>query len=209
MRGTDNKTDKVILGIDPGTNIMGYGLIKITGKDATLIHLDVITMQREGDHFLKLKRIFEETVRIIQHYKPDEVALEAPFYAKNIQSMLKLGRAQGISMAAALYHNLPVFEYSPRKVKQSITGKGSSSKEQVAIMLQRILTLNELPKKLDATDALAVAICHFFQNRVGGNSKPDKKFNSWQAFISENPNKISSPKSAGWRGFEGLENKKT
>lgn len=191
MRGGGNKTDRVILGIDPGTNVMGYGLIKISGKDASLIHMDIIVLNKLPDHFLKLKKIFEETVRIIEHYKPDEVALEAPFYAKNIQSMLKLGRAQGISMAAALNHNLPVFEYSPRKVKQSITGKGSSSKEQVAIMLQRILTLQSLPEKFDATDALAVAICHFFQNRVGGDSKPAKKFNSWQAFISENKDKIS------------------
>lgn len=191
MRGGENKTNKVILGIDPGTNIMGYGLIKISGKNASLIHLDIISMNKVSDHFLKLKQIFEETVRIIQFYKPDEVALEAPFYGKNIQSMLKLGRAQGISMAAALHHNLPVFEYSPRKVKQSITGKGSSSKEQVATMLQQILSLNTLPKKLDATDALAVAICHFFQNRVGASSQPAKKFSSWQSFASENPDKVS------------------
>lgn len=191
MRGGENKTDRIILGIDPGTTIMGYGLIKINGKDASLIHMDVITMSKFPNHFLKLKKIFEETIRIIEFYKPDEVALEAPFYAKNIQSMLKLGRAQGISMAAALSHNLPVFEYSPRKVKQSITGKGSSSKEQVAIMLQRILAIQAMPAKLDATDALAVAICHFFQNRVGGSTQPEKKFNSWQAFISENKNKVS------------------
>lgn len=191
MRAAENKTDKIILGIDPGTTIMGYGLIKISGKDASLITLDIITMNKLPNHFLKLKKIFEETVRVIQLYKPDEVALEAPFYAKNIQSMLKLGRAQGISMAAALHHNLPVFEYSPRKVKQSITGKGSSSKEQVAIMLQRILGLQSLPEKLDATDALAVAICHFFQNNVEAGSQPAKKFNSWQAFITENPGKIS------------------
>jgi crossover junction endodeoxyribonuclease RuvC len=192
MRGGENKTDRIILGIDPGTTVMGYGLIKICGKDASLIHMDIIVLNKLPDHFLKLKKIFEETVRIIQLYKPDEVALEAPFFAKNIQSMLKLGRAQGISMAAALHHNLPVFEYSPRKVKQSITGKGSSSKEQVAVMLQRILSIKSLPKKLDATDALAVAICHFFQNRVGESSlKPIKKFSGWQSFISENPGKIS------------------
>jgi len=196
MRGARNnpeeyREDRIILGIDPGTTIMGYGLIKIKGKDASLIHMDIITMNKLPNHFLKLKKIFEETVRIIQLYKPDEVALEAPFYAKNIQSMLKLGRAQGISMAAALHHNLSVFEYSPRKIKQSITGKGSSSKEQVAIMLQRILDLKTLPEKLDASDALAVAICHFFQNKFVANSQPVKKFNSWQSFISENPGKIS------------------
>ncbi|HTA28290.1 MAG TPA: crossover junction endodeoxyribonuclease RuvC [Bacteroidia bacterium] len=191
MRGGENKTDRIILGIDPGTTIMGYGLIKINGKDASLIHMDIISMGKLPNHFMKLKKIFEETIRIIEQYKPDEVALEAPFYAKNIQSMLKLGRAQGISMAAALSHSLPVFEYSPRKIKQSITGKGSSSKEQVAIMLQRILTIQAMPAKLDATDALAVAICHFFQNRIGASAQPEKKFNSWEAFISENKNKVS------------------
>ena len=192
MRGGENKTDRIILGIDPGTTIMGYGLIKISGKDASLIHMDIISMGKLPNHFLKLKKIFEETIRIIEQYKPDEVALEAPFFAKNIQSMLKLGRAQGISMAAALHHNLPVFEYSPRKVKQSITGKGSSSKEQVAIMLQRILAIKTMPAKLDATDALAVAICHFFNNKGGlSAAQPEKKFNSWKSFITENPGKIS------------------
>ena len=191
MRGGENKTDKIILGIDPGTTIMGYGLIKISGKDASLIHLDIITMNKLPNHFLKLKKIFEETIRIIEFYKPDEVALEAPFYAKNIQSMLKLGRAQGISMAAALHHNLPVFEYSPRKVKQSITGNGSSSKEQVAIMLQRILTMETLPEKFDATDALAVAICHFFNNKGGLSSPTEKKFTGWKSFIADNPGKIT------------------
>ena len=124
---------------------MGYGLIKISGKDASLIHMDIITMNKLPNHFLKLKKIFEETIRIIEFYKPDEVALEAPFYAKNIQSMLKLGRAQGISMAAALHHNLPVFEYSPRKVKQSITGKGSSDKEQVAVCFNGYLVIKIAP----------------------------------------------------------------
>jgi crossover junction endodeoxyribonuclease RuvC len=191
MRGIENKSDRIVLGIDPGTNFMGYGLIKIRGNEATLIHLDVITMNKLPDHFLKLKKIFEETIRIIEQYKPDEVALEAPFYAKNIQSMLKLGRAQGISMAAALSRSLPVFEYSPRKVKQSITGKGSASKEQVAVMLQRILAIETMPAKLDATDALAVAICHYFQNRVGAGNEPVKKFSGWKSFISENSGRIS------------------
>ncbi len=191
MRGKENKTDRIILGIDPGTTIMGYGLVRINGNDASLIYMDIITMNKLPTHFLKLKKIFEETIRIIEVYKPDEVALEAPFYAKNIQSMLKLGRAQGISMAAALHRNLPVFEYSPRKVKQSITGKGSASKEQVAIMLQRILALSSLPEKLDATDALAVAICHFFQNRISSSTVGEKKYTTWKSFISENPGKIS------------------
>jgi crossover junction endodeoxyribonuclease RuvC len=186
-----NNTDRIILGIDPGTNIMGYGVIHIKGVDARLIHMDVVSFKKTDNHTIKLKSIFEETSLIIEKYRPDEVALEAPFFGKNVQSMLKLGRAQGISMAAALHKNLPVFEYSPRKIKQSITGKGTSSKEQVAIMLQRILTIQSLPKLLDATDALAVAMCHYFQNRLPGGNKADKKYNSWETFISNNPNKVS------------------
>jgi len=189
---SENKTDRIILGIDPGTNIMGYGVIHINGTNARLLEMDVISLGKAPTHTIKLKTIFEETIRVIERFKPDEVALEAPFYGKNVQSMLKLGRAQGISMAAALHHNLPVFEYSPRKVKQSITGKGTSSKEQVALMLQRILSINELPKLLDATDALAVAMCHYFQNKIGGSGKEaSKKYNSWETFISSNPGKVS------------------
>jgi len=193
-----NKTDRVILGIDPGTNVMGYGIIHINGMNARLVHMDIISLKKSPTHTIKLKSIFEETVRIIQHYKPDEVALEAPFFGKNVQSMLKLGRAQGISMAAALHHNLPVFEYSPRKVKQSITGKGTSSKEQVALMLQHILAIETLPDLLDATDALAVAMCHYFQNKMPtGNTttakgkQSNKKYNSWETFVSNNPGKVS------------------
>ncbi|HTA84232.1 MAG TPA: crossover junction endodeoxyribonuclease RuvC [Bacteroidia bacterium] len=196
--GPLNKTDRVILGIDPGTNIMGYGIIHISGVNAKLVHMDVISLSKKDTHTIKLKEIFEQTVRIIKQYKPDEVALEAPFFGKNVQSMLKLGRAQGISMAAALHHNLPVFEYSPRKVKQSITGKGTSSKEQVALMLQRILVIESLPKLLDATDALAVAMCHYFQNKMPSGNQPgkgkpqsNKKYNSWETFVSNNPGKVS------------------
>ncbi len=185
-----NKTDKIILGIDPGTNIMGYGLIHIRGIAVTLIHMDIIVLTKVISHPLKLKHIFEQTSGVIDKYRPDEVALEAPFFGKNVQSMLKLGRAQGIAMAAALNKNLPVFEYSPRKIKQSITGKGTSSKEQVATMLQRVLSIETMPKKLDATDALAVALCHHFQNRVGGNVET-KKYNSWKSFVSENAHKVN------------------
>jgi len=184
-------TDRIILGIDPGTNIMGYGIIHISGNNARLVKMDVITLKKEPTHTLKLKSIFEQTTKVIEEFNPDEVALEAPFFGKNVQSMLKLGRAQGIAMAAALYRNLPVFEYSPRKIKQSITGKGTSSKEQVALMLQRILTINELPKLLDATDALAVAMCHYFQNKVGGKMDEPKRYNSWETFVNNNPGKVS------------------
>ncbi len=179
------------MGIDPGTNIMGYGVIHIKGNDAKLVHMDIVSFKKSLNHTIKLKSIFEETSLIIEKYRPDEVALEAPFFGKNVQSMLKLGRAQGISMAAALHRNLPVFEYSPRKVKQSITGKGTASKEQVAIMLQRILSIESLPELLDATDALAVAMCHYFQNRMPGSNKSGKKYNSWESFVNNNPNKVS------------------
>jgi len=189
-----NKAERIILGIDPGTNFMGYGLIQITGKNACFIHMDVLVMNKLPNHFLKLKHIFEEIIRIIEFYKPDEVALEAPFYAKNIQSMLKLGRGQGIAMAAALNRNLPVFEYSPRRVKQSITGKGTASKQQVALMLQQILSFGSIPGKLDATDALAVALCHHFQNNAGGKktSETAKKYGTWEAFVAANTNRIQN-----------------
>jgi crossover junction endodeoxyribonuclease RuvC len=187
------RTDRVILGIDPGTNIMGYGIIHITGTTARLVEMDIISLKKEPSHTIKLKNIFEQTTSIIEKFKPDEVALEAPFYGKNVQSMLKLGRAQGISMAAALHRNLPVFEYSPRKIKQSITGKGTSSKEQVALMLQRILSIESLPHLLDATDALAVAMCHYFQNSMPSENgkQASKKYNSWETFVSNNPGKVS------------------
>lgn len=185
-----NNTDRIILGIDPGTNIMGFGLIHVRGTKVGLLHMDVVILQKHPTHALKLKHIFEQTGHIIERYKPDEVALEAPFFGKNVQSMLKLGRAQGIAMAAALHRNLPVFEYSPRKVKQSITGKGTSTKEQVAIMLQRVLSISTMPAKLDATDALAVAMCHYFQNHVGG-SGAEKKYSSWKSFVSGNAHKVS------------------
>lgn len=178
-------TDRVILGIDPGTNIMGYAVVRVKGTKVEVMEFDVLNLKKLSSHALKLKTIFEKTDEIIQKFNPDEVALEAPFYAKNIQSMLKLGRAQGVSMAAALSRNLPVFEYSPRKIKQSITGRGSSTKEQVAAMLQRLLTLPDLPDLLDATDALAVAMCHYYQGNVRGGES--KKYSSWKSFINENP----------------------
>jgi len=187
---SENKTDKIILGIDPGTNIMGYGLIHIQGSAVKLIHMDIIVLSRISTHPLKLKHIFEQTTVVINKYGPDEVALEAPFFGKNVQSMLKLGRAQGIAMAAALNKNLPVFEYSPRKIKQSITGKGTSSKEQVATMLQRVLSIATMSEKLDATDALAVALCHHFQNKVGSGIE-QKKYSSWKSFVTENSAKVS------------------
>lgn len=174
--------EKIILGLDPGTNIMGYGLLQTKGSKLTLLQFGVINMGKYGAHELKLKKIFERVLAIVDEYHPDEVALEAPFFGKNIQSMLKLGRAQGVAMAAALYREVPITEYAPKKVKQSVTGNGNASKEQVARMLMQIFSLKELPKLLDATDALAVAVCHHYQN---GATKSKSK--SWEVFLNENP----------------------
>ena len=177
-------TDRIILGIDPGTNIMGYGIIHLQGNTIQLITMGVLKLAKYENHPLKLKKIFERTVGLIEEYHPDEMALEAPFFGKNVQSMLKLGRAQGVAMAAGLHKSVPIFEYSPKKVKQSIVGNGSASKEQVAAMLKNILNFKEIPKYLDATDGLAVAVCHYFQ---GGKPKTDKSYNSWKNFIAEHP----------------------
>jgi crossover junction endodeoxyribonuclease RuvC len=176
--------DKIILGIDPGTNIMGYGIIHQERTNLKLIHLDIIKLSKESNQALKLKKIFEKTLSIIHMYKPDELAIEAPFFGKNVQSMLKLGRAQGVAMAAALYKDIPIFEYSPKKIKQSITGNGNASKEQVAAMLINLLKFKEMPKYLDATDGLAVAVCHYFQK---GKTNSAKQYSSWKSFLNENP----------------------
>lgn len=179
------KREKIILGIDPGTNLMGYGIIKAGLGNPQLISMGVIHLVKYENHALKLKRIFERVSAIIKEFKPDEVALEAPFFGKNVQSMLKLGRAQGVAMAAALSFEVPIVEYSPRKIKQSITGRGSASKEQVAAMLQNIFKYKETPKYLDATDGLAVALCHHFQ--MGSLSETKKSYSGWEAFIKQNP----------------------
>jgi crossover junction endodeoxyribonuclease RuvC len=181
------KKERIILGIDPGTNIMGYGVVKCVEKDVSLVVLDILKLSKYENHALKLRKIFETTLRLIEEYKPDECAFEAPFFGKNVQSMLKLGRAQGVAMAASLYRDIPIFEYAPRKIKQSITGNGSSSKEQVAKMLQNILHFTEMPKELDATDGLAVAVCHFYQ---GNTIEGEKKYSGWKSFVSNNPNKV-------------------
>ena len=184
-------TDKIILGIDPGTTIMGYGLISVTGNKMQLVDLGVLRLNKLNDHAMKLKTIFEYTLTLIDKHSPDDLAIEAPFFGKNVQSMLKLGRAQGVAMAAGLFRTIPIFEYSPKKIKQSITGNGNASKEQVAAMLQTLLTLHELPKKLDATDGLAAAVCHYFQqgNKTGSRKKIS---GGWKSFLSENPARLLS-----------------
>ncbi|MFZ2338725.1 MAG: crossover junction endodeoxyribonuclease RuvC [Bacteroidales bacterium] len=181
------KSERIILGIDPGTSITGYGIIRITGRDPELVTIGSIDLSKYDDHFLKIKHIFERTIGIIEEYHPDELAIEAPFYGKNVQSMLKLGRAQGAAIAAALSRSVPVSEYAPRKIKMSITGRGSASKEQVAAMLMKILKFDRIEVRLDATDGLAAALCHFYQTN---NPVQDKNFNSWKDFISKNPRRI-------------------
>ena len=181
--------DKIILGIDPGTTIMGYGIIQIENNKMKLLAMGSIELNKIKDHFMRLHKIFERTQYLINEYKPDEVALEAPFMGKNAQSMLKLGRAQGISMAAALERNIPVSEYAPRKIKQSITGKGTASKEQVAGMLVNLLKLKSIPTHLDATDGLAVAVCHYFQM---GKPTSQKSYSGWKAFVKDNPKRTKN-----------------
>ena len=181
------RTDKIILGIDPGTTIMGYGLIQIKGKEMELLQMGVLHLSKLSSHALKLKRIFERTLTMIDEYKPDELAVEAPFFGKNVQSMLKLGRAQGVAMAAGLYRDIPIFEYSPKKIKKSITGNGNASKEQVAAMLKSLLTIKEMPKHLDATDGLAAAVCHSFQR---DSTEKGKTYTGWKAFVKDNPDKL-------------------
>ncbi len=177
--------DKIILGIDPGTSVMGYGLIHIKGKSMELVNFGVIHLSKLPTHPDKLKKIFDRVDAIIQEYKPDEMAIEAPFFGKNVQSMLKLGRAQGVCIAASLKSNVPFEEYTPKRIKQAITGSGNASKEQVAAMLQSLLKIKELPKYLDATDGLAAAVCHHFSKGIGEHNK--SKRNNWEAFIKNNP----------------------
>jgi crossover junction endodeoxyribonuclease RuvC len=163
---------------------MGYGIIKGVGRDPAIVVMGVIELSKFTNHYLKLKRIFEGTLHLIDQYHPDEMAIEAPFYGKNVQSMLKLGRAQGVAMAAGLYRSLPIFEYAPLKIKLAITGQGNASKEQVAVLLQKYLSIPELPDNLDATDGLAAALCHFYQNDLPGSGG---KYKSWKEFIAKNP----------------------
>lgn len=184
------KTDKIILGVDPGTVVMGYGLIHVKGKNIELINFGVLRLNQIENQPDRLKKIFDRMDQIIREYKPDEMAIEAPFFGKNVQSMLKLGRAQGVCIAAALQRDVPIEEYSPKKIKQSLTGNGNASKEQVAAMLMRLLNIKEMPDYLDATDGLAAAVCHFYQKGVGMNNK--SKSGSWKAFLSQNPEKIKS-----------------
>lgn len=181
--------EKIILGIDPGTNIMGYGVLKVSGNKAQMIAMGVIDLRRIPDMYLRLGKIFERVTGIIDEYLPDEMAIEAPFFGKNVQSMLKLGRAQGVAIAAAIHHDVPIHEYAPMKIKMAITGQGSASKEQVAGMLKRLLKLEDedMPRFMDATDALAAAYCHFMQ---GNAPQSEHRYGSWKEFANRNKERV-------------------
>jgi crossover junction endodeoxyribonuclease RuvC len=182
------KTERIILGIDPGTTIMGFGIIKVVGKKMQFLQLNELILTKYSDHYLKLKLIFERTIELIDTFNPEEIAIEAPFFGKNVQSMLKLGRAQGVAMAAGLSREIPITEYSPKKIKMAVTGNGNASKEQVAKMLQSLLGLKELPKNLDSTDGLAAAVCHFYNS---GKTDIGKSYTGWSAFVKQNEGKIN------------------
>lgn len=182
-----SKKSKIILGIDPGTVIMGVGIIEVCGSFTSLLMMDVLKFTARTDIYLRLQLIHQKVSDILREYRPDEFAIEAPFFGKNVQSMLKLGRAQGVAIAAAMQSGVPVCEYSPRKVKQSITGNGNADKMQVFKMLQRILKFEEVPKHLDATDALAVAVCHSFQSRL---TAKDTRLSGWNDFLTKNPHRV-------------------
>ncbi len=183
-----SQSKRVILGIDPGTQILGYGILEIEGKGMKCITMGVIDLRKLPDHFAKLNEIFVKVTLLIDEYSPDELAIEAPFFGKNVQSMLKLGRAQGAAIASALNKNIPIFEYAPRKIKMAITGKGAASKEQVANILSKILKIEEMPKHLDATDGLAVALCHSYSKIT--TTSENKNAKSWESFIKNNPSRV-------------------
>ncbi|MBR4391757.1 MAG: crossover junction endodeoxyribonuclease RuvC [Bacteroidales bacterium] len=190
------ETEKIILGIDPGTIVMGYGILQQKGKELSILRMGVLKLGKLDNQALKLKKIFERMLEIIEEYKPDEMAIEAPFFGKNVQSMLKLGRAQGVAMAAALYRDIPIFEYAPRTIKQTITGNGNASKEQVSKMLQAMLRFKEVPEFFDATDALAAAVCHHLDRGKDVNyTKPKHSRKSassqWTQFVKQNPDRLT------------------
>ena len=186
------ESERIILGIDPGTQILGYGLIRIIGKRAEFIDMGVLNLRKERDHFKKLQLITENVTALIERFSPDELAVEAPFYGVNPQTMLKLGRAQGAAIASALLKDIPVCEYAPRSVKLAITGRGSASKEQVAMMVKSMLNIDILPEFLDATDALAIAMCHYLtgNNALAGRGNGT----SWENFVKNNPDRIKPSK---------------
>lgn len=182
--------DRIIMGIDPGTNVMGYGLLGVKGKKPELIVMGVIQLSRFESHYLRLNRIYQRVTSLIEQYLPDELAIEAPFFGKNVQSMLKLGRAQGVAIAAAIARDIPIAEYAPLSIKQSVTGSGSADKQRVANMLKHLLNIPDerMPHLLDATDALGAALTHFYET---GKPKIAGGASSWEEFLRKHPERIA------------------
>ena len=189
MPAISTDAERIIIGIDPGTNVMGYGILRVVGKRPSMLAMGVIKLNKFETHYLRLRRIFDGVQSLINQYLPDEMAIEAPFFGKNVQSMLKLGRAQGTAIAAAICHSVPIHEYAPMKIKVAITGQGLASKEQVAGMLQRMLHIpdNEMCDFMDATDALAAAYCHYLQM---GRPESQANYNGWKDFVNKNRNRV-------------------
>jgi crossover junction endodeoxyribonuclease RuvC len=183
----ESKTNRTILGIDPGTAVLGYAVVRSTGTCLELLIMGVIELKKYGSHYEKLGKIYERVNSVIREFKPEELSIEAPFFGKNVQSMLKLGRAQGVAMAAAIVNGLPIFEYAPREIKTAVTGSGSASKEQVAGILKMELKITDMPEYMDATDALGAAVCHFYRTRLISAKKEAK---GWEAFIKNNPDRV-------------------
>lgn len=182
-----NKKPLKILGIDPGTTVTGYGLVEIRNNQPVILNMGTLVPGKFADHYQRLKHLHERALHLVEQYRPDVMAIEAPFYGKNVQSMLKLGRGQGVIMAAALHYSVPISEYAPLLVKQAITGMGRASKEQVKYFLQKVYHLTDLDQSLDATDAVAVAICHFIQQ---GKPQKNKEYKGWGDFVKKNPNRV-------------------
>lgn len=190
MEEAVRKYERIIMGIDPGTNVMGYGVLGVNGKKPEVVVMGVIQLNKFESHYRRLARIFERVSGLVEQYLPDELAIEAPFYGKNVQSMLKLGRAQGVAMAAALSRDIPIAEYAPLSIKQAVTGNGSATKERVAEMLRRLLDIpqEKMPHLLDATDALAAALTHFYET---GKPRLPKGPSSWAEFLARNPDRLA------------------
>lgn len=185
-------TEKIILGVDPGTQVAGYGIISVQGGVMKMIQYGVVQLNKYTTYQLKLQKLHETMLRLIEEHKPDEMAIEDPFFGKNVQSMLKLGRAQGVVMAAALSRGIPIVEYAPRRIKQSVTGNGNATKDQVSHMVGQLLKEDLQPKFFDATDALAIAVCHHFhENALPTVSSKKTKKGAWGAFVSENSDRIA------------------
>jgi len=182
---------RIILGVDPGTTVLGYGIIRVEGKSLSMVTAGVIQLHKLETHYDKLHKIYQKLDLLIKEYAPTEFAVESPFYGKNVQSMLKLGRAQGVTVVCAMNNGLEAFEYSPKKIKQSITGSGNASKEQVAAMMSTLLQTKEIPTVLDATDALGAALCHYFQKGKGAGAPGKKKYTGWDTFVSQNKGRIT------------------